>query len=344
MESTPQERASARPRIAARRRAPVNARRVFSAWGRMLRGYSPLLSIEITRECPLHCPGCYAYGGDHLGGGVTLRQLNDLRGDALVDGVLDLVRRHRPLHLSIVGGEPLIRHRELNRILPKLSDWGVFTLVVTSAVIPIPREWNSLDRVRIAVSVDGLPPEHDVRRAPATYERILRNIENRVVDISWVITSPMLTRPGYLDEYLRFWTARPEIGRVWLSPYTPQQGEQSKEILTPESRRRLLAELPRLKTAYPALILPDDTGKAFAEPPKNPDACTFSRISVNYSADLRTRIEPCFFGGNPDCSQCGCAVSAALHWLHERPLALGLKYGTVMDWTIAVGRLSRTSA
>jgi hypothetical protein len=105
----------------------------------------------------------------------------------------------------------------------------------------------------------------------------------------------------------------------------------------------LLAELPRLKTAYPALILPDDNGKAFAESPRNPATCTFSRISVNCSADLRTRIEPCFFGGNPDCSQCGCAVSAALHWLHERPLALGLKYGTVMDWTIAVGRLSRKS-
>jgi hypothetical protein len=53
-----------------------------------------------------------------------------------------------------------------------------------------------------------------VRRAPATYERILRNIENRVVDISWVVINPMLTRPGYLDEYLEFWTRRPEIGRV----------------------------------------------------------------------------------------------------------------------------------
>ena len=32
-----------------------------------------MLSIEITRECPLHCPGCYAYGDTHLGGSVTLR-------------------------------------------------------------------------------------------------------------------------------------------------------------------------------------------------------------------------------------------------------------------------------
>ncbi len=97
-----------------------------------------MLSIEITRECPLTCPGCYAYSESHLGGDVTLRELSDFRGDALVDGVLALVRKHKPLHVSLVGGEPLIRHRELSRILPALSEMGVFALVVTSGVIPIP--------------------------------------------------------------------------------------------------------------------------------------------------------------------------------------------------------------
>ena len=116
-----------------------------------------MLSIEITRECPLSCPGCYAYGEAHLGGGVTLRQLGDFRGDALVHGMLGLVRAHRPIHVSLVGGEPMIRHRELNRILPALEQFGVHTLLVTSGVIPIPREWMSIPRFRVAVSVDGLP-------------------------------------------------------------------------------------------------------------------------------------------------------------------------------------------
>ncbi|MGB7583777.1 MAG: radical SAM protein, partial [Terriglobales bacterium] len=90
-----------------------------------------MLSIEITRECPLTCPGCYAYGDTHLGTGPTLRQLSDFRGDALVEGVVGLVRQHHPLHVSLVGGEPLVRVRELNRILPALSKMGVFTMVVT---------------------------------------------------------------------------------------------------------------------------------------------------------------------------------------------------------------------
>src|SRR5271167_2416461 len=146
----------------------LTPREILSAWGRILTGRVPMLSIEITRESPLSCPGCYAYGDSHLGDGVTLRQLNDLRGDALVDGVLGLVRKHMPIHVSLVGGEPLVRHRELSRILPALSDLGVFTLVVTSGVIPIPLEWMKLPRVRVAVSVDGLPEHHDIRRKPAT--------------------------------------------------------------------------------------------------------------------------------------------------------------------------------
>src|SRR5271168_5397557 len=88
----------------------LTPRQVLAAWWGILNGRVPMLSIEITRECPLTCPGCYAYGDKHLGGGVTLRQLQDLRGDELVNGVLNLVRKHRPLHVSLVGGEPLVRH------------------------------------------------------------------------------------------------------------------------------------------------------------------------------------------------------------------------------------------
>src|ERR1044071_4856342 len=66
------------------------------SWGRILSGYRPNLSIEITRECPLRCPGCYAYGDQHLGGGVVLRELADYKGQELIDGVLELLRRRKP--------------------------------------------------------------------------------------------------------------------------------------------------------------------------------------------------------------------------------------------------------
>src|SRR5687767_15473029 len=98
----------------------LNAGAVIQAWGRILAGYRPSLSIEVTRECPLRCPGCYAYEDNHLGGTTTLRQLRDFRGDDLVNGILEVVDRAKPLHLSLVGGDPLVRFREMERVIPQL--------------------------------------------------------------------------------------------------------------------------------------------------------------------------------------------------------------------------------
>jgi MoaA/NifB/PqqE/SkfB family radical SAM enzyme len=314
----------------------------LAAWGTILKGHAPMLSIEITRECPLSCPGCYAYGDDHLGGGAKLSELKDFRGDELVTGVIGLVEKHQPLHVSLVGGEPLVRHKELSRILPVLSRMGKFTMVVTSAVIPIPKEWMDLDRVTIAVSIDGLPAEHDVRRKPATYERILRNIEGRRVNIHTTITQQMLNRPAYMDEFLAFWSARPEVNRFWLSLYTPQVGEESAERITPESRAALAHLLPELRKTFPKLLMTEGFAQAFVQPPSDPPECTFAKMSVNYSADLRTRVEPCIFGGDPDCSNCGCAVSAGLHWAGHYPIAGPFNVSHLVNASVAIGtRMNR---
>src|SRR5215470_1167483 len=156
---------------------------LLRGWKSILAGRPPFLSIELTKECPLSCPGCYAYGDDHLGGNILLTQMSDFKGQELVNRVVDLVDRHMPLHVSIVGGEPLVRFRELNEILPQLDARRIRTHVVTSAVREIPREWQQFKHVKVIVSVDGLAPEHDQRRKPATYARILKGIEGRKITI-----------------------------------------------------------------------------------------------------------------------------------------------------------------
>jgi MoaA/NifB/PqqE/SkfB family radical SAM enzyme len=300
-----------------------------------------MLSIEVTRECPLSCPGCYAYGENHLGGETTLRELVDRRGNALVEGVLELVRRHKPMHVSLVGGEPMMRRRELSSIVPKLSEMGVFSMVVTSGVIPIPQEWMRIPRFRVAVSVDGLAEHHDERRKPATYERILKNIAGRSINVHWVITRPMLSRASYLEEYVAFWDAQPEVDHIWVSLYSPQVGEDSPERLLPEDRQRVARELPELRKQYRKLLLPEGVARAFVNPPRNPEGCLFSKMSMNYSADLRTHVEPCVFGGNPDCSQCGCSISSALHWTRDVKIAGPLKVGHMVRSSLAVGSVVR---
>jgi MoaA/NifB/PqqE/SkfB family radical SAM enzyme len=285
---------------------------VFHAWATILAGRAPSLSIEITKECPLRCPGCYAFDAGHLGGRTQLRQLSDFKGDELVSKVLAVIDEHRPLHVSIVGGDPLVRYRELELLLPQIESRGIHTQVVTSAFRVIPRAWKEYRKLTVVVSIDGLQPEHDARRRPATYERILKNIIGARVTIHCTITSQIAHRPGYLDEFLDFWSSRPEIAKVWFSIFTPQRGATDPEILTPSQRTTVIAELRQLRIKYPVLDMPEAVISEIASPPKNPGECIFARTTETISADLRTQITPCQFGGDPDCGQCGCIASMGL--------------------------------
>lgn len=285
---------------------------VFRAWGRILTGRYPSLSIEITRECPLRCPGCYAYEPEHLHQLGPLRSLADYKEQQLVDGVLSLVRRHRPLHLSIVGGEPLVRFRELDLLLPRLSQMGVVVQLVTSAVREIPKHWNEIKNLLIVVSIDGLQPEHDVRRTPATYERILKSIKGHRITVHCTVTGQMIGRPNYFAEFLAFWSDKPEVKQIWFSLFTPQVGAEGEEILTPAQREKVLTEFVELRDMFPKLVMPDSVIRGYRKPPQTPDECIFARTTLNFTADLKGRITPCQFGGTPDCTQCGCIASAGL--------------------------------
>jgi MoaA/NifB/PqqE/SkfB family radical SAM enzyme len=285
---------------------------VLQAWSTILAGRTPSLSIEITKECPLRCPGCYAFDAAHLGSAIQLRQLSDFKGEELVMRVLALIDERKPLHVSLVGGDPLVRHRELELLLPRLERRGIHTQIVTSAFRIIPSAWSRFKKLNVVVSIDGLQPEHDERRKPATYERILKNISGTRVTIHCTITSQIAARPGYLDEFLRFWSARPEIVKVWFSLFTPQRGATDPEKLTPSQRASVIADLERLRQSYSILDMQETVIREIFSPPKSPGECIFARTTETISADLTTPITPCQFGGNPDCGQCGCIASMGL--------------------------------
>ena len=312
---------------------------IIQAWGKILKGEAPTLSIEITRECPLRCPGCYAYEDAHLGGGKTLRELNDRKGQALVDGVLEVVDRFKPLHLSIVGGDPLVRYRELETLIPQLMARGVHVQLVTSAFRPMHESWVTLDHLHIAVSIAGLQPEHDVRRTPATYERILKNIVGQRVTVHCTITGQMMKRAGYLEEFLKFWTPRPEIKKVWFSMFTPQVGDQMPEILTPAERLQAIAEMLVLRKKYPKLDMPERVIREFAPPPKSPQDCIFAMTTETMSADLETMITPCQFGGTPDCASCGCMASMGLAAVGAYKLGGIIPVGGIFKASHKIGQL-----
>ncbi len=310
---------------------------VVRVWGSVLRGRRPFLSIEITRECPLRCPGCYAYEPQHLGPTGSLHQLADLKGNALVAGVLALVCRFRPRHLSIVGGEPLVRYRELDTLLPKLADMDVEVQLVTSAVRPIPPAWRAFTNLRLAVSVDGLQPEHDKRRAPATYDRVLQHIAGHKVNVHCTITRQLLGRPGYLNDFSAFWSKREETRRIWFSLYTPQEGEASEERLTLADRAAVLAVLGQVRRRFPKVEMPDRVLDGYLHPPGSPQECIFAQTTACVSANLATPITPCQFGGRPVCTECGCIASAALASVARYKLAGLIPVSEVLSLSKKIG-------
>ena len=229
------------------------ARMSVQAWGRILTGYRPNLSIEITKECPLRCPGCYAYGDEHLGGGVTLRGLADYKGDELVDRFMALDRSHRPLHVSIVGGEPLVA-------LPRAR--------IDPAAARRARHPHAARDERRAPDPDPNGPACAACRSWSRSTGCSRSTMSgarRRPTIASSSTSPGTRSPSTARSRVSrcdaratwrsscgLWQANAHTRLIWISLYTPQKGEISAERLTAADRRRVIAELRRLRASrYP---------------------------------------------------------------------------------------------
>jgi sulfatase maturation enzyme AslB (radical SAM superfamily) len=268
-----------------------------------------------------------------------LRGLSDVRGEALVERFMAMIDRHRPLHVSIVGGEPLVRHRELGEILPRLAARNIHTQLVTSAVRPIPRDWAALRRLQMVVSIDGLPQEHDARRTPATYDRILKHIAGHQITVHCTITRQQARREGYLEQFLALWQENADTRLIWLSLYTPQVGEISTERLTHDDRARVIAEIRRLRSRFLKLQMLDGMLDVYEHPPESPAACIFARTTGCYSSDLERRITPCQFGGRPDCRNCGCIASAGLEAIGRHRVLGVIPAGRIFAASVKVGEV-----
>jgi len=99
----------------------------------------------------------------------------------------------------------------------------------------------------------------------------------------------------------------------------------------------MLNQILELRTRYPKLRMPKGMVEVYLKPPKSPDECTFAKTTLCVSSDLERRITPCQFGGNPDCSNCGCIASAGLEAIGRHRLKGGLPGGKIFYASLKVG-------
>src|SRR5260370_33432655 len=99
-----------------------------------------------------------------------------------------------------------------------------------------------------------------------------------------------------------------------------------------------MAELVELRRQYSKLDMPEGMIRQFASPPHSPQDCVFALTTQTLSADLRTKITPCQFGGNPDCASCGCIASMGLASLAAHKLGGILSVGTIFKASVKIGQ------
>ena len=115
-------------------------------------------------------------------------------------------------------------------------------------------------------------------------------------------------------------------------------GATDPEILSPAQRLAVIDDLRALRRRYPVLDMQDRVIDEIAHPPESPEACIFARTTETISADLKTEIGPCQFGGEPDCSQCGCIASMGLAAVGHFPVAGKLTAGHLFMASDRVGK------
>src|SRR6185436_16225483 len=125
------------------------------------------------------------------------------------------------------------------------------------------------------------------------------------------------------------------------SLYTPQLGEVSEERLDGAVREQVVADLWKLSTLYPKLQLPKAALEVYANPPSSPDECVFAQSTTTVSANLKTAITPCQFGGVPDCASCGCLASAGLAAIARHRVLGVIPVGALFTGSLRVGRQVR---
>ena len=94
-----------------------------------------------------------------------------------------------------------------------------------------------------------------------------------------------------------------------------------------------------LRKEFPKLDMPEGMIRQFATPPQSPSECVFALTTQIVSADLKTKILPCQFGGDPDCGSCGCVASMGLAAIAAHKWGGFIPVGAIFTASVKIGQV-----
>lgn len=256
------------------------------------------LILSPTVQCNLRCEHCYNLYEIHQDGADRLSVETMVR-------VVGEARELGAFRVSVIGGEPLIRWRDLVTVARAHGDvlFTVFTnglLLTDEAAIAL----SACGNVELAVSVDGPKELHERWRGEGTYDKTVAAISRYVQHGGMAMFAPTVTsenvRALLSDEFVG---AMIERGAYmgYLHHYDLVGGQERADwLLEPEDLRWMRARIEQIHRDHPVSILSNVVSDLIR------GGCPAVRdfVHVNH----RGEVEPC------------CMVPFAADSLHEKSL------------------------
>jgi len=256
--------------------------------GEMQTQHTCILLEEITEQCNLRCPTCFADSSPQLMGVAPLDQVleNVDRRLAREHGRLDV--------LMISGGEPTVYPRLLE-LLERVLERDIVRILINTNGIQITRSDELLDfltrhndRIEIYLQFDGFKPETLRHHRNADLRRVKREAVERLSGAGIFTTLTMTAALGVNDDEIgavvRYGLATPFVGGISIQP---QFGSGRSAALDPRNRLTHTGVLARLGPQTDGLVTWRDLT---ALPCSHPHCCSVGYMLKTDAGEWRSLV------------------------------------------------------
>ncbi|HEY3314909.1 MAG TPA: radical SAM protein [Bacillota bacterium] len=260
----------------------------------------PLMIASVTRQCNLHCLGCYDRAQGHRGGGEMSRERLE-----------KVIAEARDLGMAIIllaGGEPLLRPDilDITAAFPEVI-FPVFTnglLIDEAMTARLKRQRNVIP----VVSLEGDPDDTDQRRGEGVFERlrpVISGLAGRGVFFGVSLTVTARNHQLVTDE--AFIRSLMGLGArlFFFVEYVPVAPGTDDWVLSDGQRASLLTAVEGFRAHLPGLFV------AFPGDEEASGGCVAAgRGFIHVSPE--GRVEPCPFAPYSDADLGVMTLSEAL--------------------------------